>query len=290
MAQFINQPHRNSYPGAPQTTMDLPYQQIYQPVEENHNMQSLFEPQPPPQYYGFPPPTGSSLDSGYAEDSNPFEVNNMFCPDFKVAFGQNVNSTAPNFGAYCYMTNDQQPSGREQNFMPIGFSAPFQQNFGFMKQNNNVSQSPPALIMDDAVSVKSEDASSDAASPKTTTFQDSQLRKQTRKRPGTLKRMATDTSIEGRPSVERSTTKESRGRNKKRIPHTAVERRYRENLNLHLEKLRLAVPNLQAAHRRRASDVNDPMKPSKCEVLMGAVEYIKRLESEVARLKKEVGE
>jgi hypothetical protein len=32
------------------------------------------------------------------------------------------------------------------------------------------------------------------------------------------------------------------------------------------------------------------MKPSKCEVLMGAVEYIKRLESEVARLKMKVGE
>lgn len=273
--------------------MDLSYQPIYQSVDGNHNMQTLFaEPQPPPQFYGFPPPTGSSLDSGYAgEDSNPFEDSNLFCPDLKLGFGQSVNSTAPAYEAYGFMTNDQQPSGPAQNFMPIGFSAPLQHNFGYMNQANNASQSPPALMMDDAVSVKSEEASSDAGSPKTTAFRDRQPQRQTRKRPGTLKRMATDTSIEGRPaSVEHSTTKEGRGRNRKRIPHTAVERRYRENLNLHLEKLRCTVPNLQAAHRRRSSDVNDPMKPSKCEVLMGAVEYIKRLESEVARLKKKAGE
>ncbi|KAL1306445.1 hypothetical protein AAFC00_005144 [Neodothiora populina] len=85
-------------------------------------------------------------------------------------------------------------------------------------------------------------------------------------------------------------TAPSRGRPRKRIPHTAVERRYRENLNAHLEKLRSAVPNLTAAQRRKATDGADPMKPSKCEVLIGAVEYIKRLEDENERLKRKSNE
>lgn len=110
-------------------------------------------------------------------------------------------------------------------------------------------------------------------------------------RPATLKRQATDSSVEVRYKTEGEPgpkTAPSRGRPRKRIPHTAVERRYRENLNAHLEKLRAAVPNLTAAQRRKSTDGADPMKPSKCEVLMGAVEYIKRLEAENDRLKRKM--
>lgn len=103
-----------------------------------------------------------------------------------------------------------------------------------------------------------------------------------------LKRRATDALTDAQTVVKEEPiqkTTPSRGRPRKRIPHTAVERRYRENLNSHLEKLRAAVPNLTAAQRRKSSDGADPLKPSKCEVLMGAVEYIQRLEAENERLK-----
>ncbi|KAI5258701.1 hypothetical protein E4T42_00497 [Aureobasidium subglaciale] len=269
--------------------MDIPYQALFQPVDETQNMQSLFvEPQPQPQYYGFPLPTGSSLDSGYAgEDINPFE-DNVFGPDIKMGFGQQLNSTTPNFGTYGYIANDQLASGPDLNYLPVAFNAPFTHNYSSLKQSSNVSQSPPALVADDSISVKSEDASSDAASPEATTFP---VDRQSRKCPGTLKRAATDTSLENQPaSIQRQPAKEGRGRTRKRIPHTAVERRYRENLNTQLENLRCALPKLQAAHRRRPSDPNDPMKPSKCEILIGAVEHIKRLEEQVKELKKKLGE
>lgn len=284
--------------------MDLSYPQFFQPQgDENQTMQSLFgesQPQAQQQFYVFPPPSGGSLDSGYAgEDTNPFDEN-AYCQDFKINFAQNnemsnVDTMAVRFASYNFNANDQQAVALEQNFMPINFSTSFQQDFTLTNQRTNVSRSPPALVMDDTVSVKSEDASSEGVSPRETGFQDKHSQgqcQQTRKRrPSTLKRMATDTSTETRrTSDERVITKEGRGRQRKRIPHTAVERRYRENLNLHLEKLRSAVPNLQAAHRRRSSDINDPMKPSKCEVLMGAVDYIKRLEREVERMKNEMGE
>ncbi|KAI5210473.1 hypothetical protein E4T39_00043 [Aureobasidium subglaciale] len=271
---------------APPNDMDIPYQALYQPVDETQNMQSLFVEQP--QYYGFPPPTGSSLDSGYAgEDINPFE-DNVFDPDLKIAFGQQINSTAPDFGTYGYTANNQLTSGPDPTYMPVAFNAPFTHNYSSLKQSGNISQSPPALVADDSISVKSEDASSVAASPQTTTFPNCQ---QSRKRPSMLKRAATDTSLENPPaSIQRQPAKEGRGRTRKRIPHTAVERRYRENLNTQLENLRCALPKLQAAHRRRPSDPNDPMKPSKCEILIGAVEHIKRLEEQVKGLKKRLGE
>lgn len=107
----------------------------------------------------------------------------------------------------------------------------------------------------------------------------------------------------------------NRGRKRQRIPHTAVERRYRENLNAHLERLRQTVPSL--ASRRasgglplvtannptttghRASDPNpipavallsDGAKPSKCEILNGAIEHIGAVERENAALRDEVKE
>lgn len=113
------------------------------------------------------------------------------------------------------------------------------------------------------------------------------------------------------------TTTSTRGRKRQRIPHTAVERRYRENLNAHLERLRQTVPAL--ASRRtsggvisainnttattipghRASEptsvpvaplLSDGAKPSKCEILNGAIEHIGLVERENGGLRDEIKE
>ncbi|KAK5172646.1 uncharacterized protein LTR77_002766 [Saxophila tyrrhenica] len=66
-----------------------------------------------------------------------------------------------------------------------------------------------------------------------------------------------------------------RGRKRQRIPHTAVERRYRENLNAHLEKLRQTVPTLASKKGPGGGKVEgEGVKPSKCEILHAAIEYI----------------
>ena len=85
--------------------------------------------------------------------------------------------------------------------------------------------------------------------------------------------------------------KTTRGRKRQRIPHTAVERRYRENLNAHLDKLRQAVPSLAARKTPGApkgGEGGEGMKPSKCEILNGAIEHIGSLDRENATLKSEV--
>jgi hypothetical protein len=284
MDHYTNHPHHTSFSQAPPVTLEMQYQAIYQPIDHNSSLQPIFaEPQLQPaqhQMYGFPPPTGSSMDSGYADDdTNPFE-DNAPGPDFKMVYGNDVNAAVPDFESYNYMVNEQQVN--DPNFMPVNYATDFTHNFMPMKQEVTVSQSSntPPLVTDETVSVKSEDGLSDAASPKDITHPRSQLPRQSKTRPDTIRRTATEPSMENHAgSLQRLAIKEGR-RGRKRIPHTAVERRYRENLNLHLDNLRHAVPHVQAAQRRRASDVNDPMKPSKCEVLVGALEYIQRLENE----------
>ncbi|KAK4580159.1 hypothetical protein LTR86_000362 [Recurvomyces mirabilis] len=75
-----------------------------------------------------------------------------------------------------------------------------------------------------------------------------------------------------------------RGRKRQRIPHTAVERRYRENLNAHLDKLRQSVP-LLASRGGKGADAQEGIKPSKCEILNGAIEHIAELGKEKRLLK-----
>lgn len=75
-------------------------------------------------------------------------------------------------------------------------------------------------------------------------------------------------------------------RKRQRIPHTAVERRYRENLNAHLDKLRQTVPAL--ASRKGAGKEGEGVKPSKCEILSGAIDHIGAVERENVALKSEV--
>jgi hypothetical protein len=61
------------------------------------------------------------------------------------------------------------------------------------------------------------------------------------------------------------------------MPHTEVERKYREKLNMELERLRRAVPILPQSD---AADVTGAAKPSKGMVLAVAIDYIKELERE----------
>ncbi|EMF15733.1 uncharacterized protein SEPMUDRAFT_123955 [Sphaerulina musiva SO2202] len=76
-----------------------------------------------------------------------------------------------------------------------------------------------------------------------------------------------------------------RARKRQRIPHTAVERRYRENLNAHLDKLRQTVPALAS---KPGEGIGEGVKPSKCEILIGAIEHIGALDIENSGLKTEV--
>lgn len=80
-----------------------------------------------------------------------------------------------------------------------------------------------------------------------------------------------------------------RGRKRQRIPHTAVERRYRENLNAHLDKLRQTVPSLAARKGPDGAQIGNGhgVKPSKCEILSGAIEHIGALNKDILDLKTE---
>ena len=74
----------------------------------------------------------------------------------------------------------------------------------------------------------------------------------------------------------------ARGRPRGRVPHTAVEQRYRQNLNDQFGRLRDAVPEIQTSQPARSGQ---PPKPSKAEVLAAAAEYIKQLEEENEQLR-----
>jgi hypothetical protein len=274
--------------GGCMTSMDMSYQQQIYPTsaDDLNSMQSMFNPpqqllQPQPQIYTFPFPTHSSIDSGIGEPADPFEAS-IYCPEHKLAFVQDDISRAVDFGAYNFMSNETQATGSDHHhtFVPINNPMAVHPAPALVEAASNLSQSPSALATDEAVSVKSEDVSSSPTSPRS---QGKSPKTQTV--PSVVAATTETVKRVQMGSAERPAVKNGCVRQRKRIPHTAVERRYRENLNLHLENLRCAVPNLQASQRRRSSDINDPLKPSKCEVLVGAVEYIKRLELEVARLK-----
>ena len=69
----------------------------------------------------------------------------------------------------------------------------------------------------------------------------------------------------------------------RRIPHTIIERRYRDNLNTQIETLRLTLPSLKNAYVC-SPDVEDsalpPRLPSKAMIIATAATYIKELEQE----------
>lgn len=68
----------------------------------------------------------------------------------------------------------------------------------------------------------------------------------------------------------------------RRIPHTVIERRYRDNLNTQIETLRLSLPSLKNAymHTTDLEDALPPRLPSKAMIIATASTYIKELEAE----------
>ncbi|KAM0714177.1 hypothetical protein Q7P37_010326 [Cladosporium fusiforme] len=89
---------------------------------------------------------------------------------------------------------------------------------------------------------------------------------------------------------------------RQRTKHNASDRRYRESLNAHLERLRQTVPRL-ATHRSpdgvslHTSETHtvsiitpssNGTKPSKCEILNGAIAYIGAVEKENSTLCDEI--
>jgi len=107
--------------------------------------------------------------------------------------------------------------------------------------------------------------------------------------PPALKRMGTSEE-DGDDDYVPTEDVKGRGRKRQRIPHTAVERRYRENLNAHLDKLRQTVPTLAARTpgAKGGEATHEGVKPSKCEILNGAIEHIGALDKENQTLRNEV--
>lgn len=88
----------------------------------------------------------------------------------------------------------------------------------------------------------------------------------------------------GRPRLYRQSNASSEGSSAsekvlypQRLPHNQVERKYREGLNMELERLRRAVPTLPQSEK---ADVMGAAKPSKAMVLAAAIDYIKKVEKE----------
>jgi len=101
----------------------------------------------------------------------------------------------------------------------------------------------------------------------------------------------------GRPRLSRpsgssssSTATATATKSSSRIPHTEVERKYRNALNAEMERLRANIPTLpQPQPQRDGADAASPLtanapKPSKAVVLAAAVDYIKQLEAETEKL------
>jgi hypothetical protein len=89
----------------------------------------------------------------------------------------------------------------------------------------------------------------------------------------------------GRPRLYQNTTStstftdNSSPSKSQRLPHNQVERKYRENLNAELERLRRAIPTLPQTNATDGGLFVQP-KPSKAMIIAGATEYIQMIERE----------
>lgn len=86
------------------------------------------------------------------------------------------------------------------------------------------------------------------------------------------------------PATSRNTRPKPTTKRSGRVPHSIIERRYRDNLNNQIEALRLLIPSV----RETPQDVEDslgipPKAPSKAVVITAAASYIKELEAERAQ-------
>lgn len=280
--------------------MTLPYDHLIQSCTTSEQRIPQFYIQQQ-RIYDAPLASSGSIDSGYAgEVANPFDkhiqwedVRSMGFPPSSVAQDQAMpeyNSNLDPWGSY-YHTGD----GSFGSYP--GLIGNFQPSFNIMEieQPQRPVSSPPQVLKEeeeDSIGVKSEDEDSTGShSPRESHVESCPQQRQpfwAEQQLDARTRRTTRGSGDATQIHEQSITKQTSlcARTRKRIPHTAVEKRYRENLNQNLEKLRRAVPNLHAAQRRKSSDHSDALKPSKCEVLIGAVSYIKHLESENDCLKK----
>jgi len=102
-------------------------------------------------------------------------------------------------------------------------------------------------------------------------------------------RTSPDSTVKCTPETsERKPKKHWSSVQRRRVPHHVIERRYRDNLNGQIEKLRTCIPSLATDGCSPTSDMEDdpmPVKcPSKASVIVSAQAYIKELEEQQARL------
>lgn len=97
-------------------------------------------------------------------------------------------------------------------------------------------------------------------------------------------RMKTETTDDSPGQDSPPATLEDKPKNRRRLPHNQVERKYRESLNTQLESLRRVVPSLQQnARGYDGADIEDlptPSKPSKAVILASATAHIKQQEKD----------
>lgn len=97
-------------------------------------------------------------------------------------------------------------------------------------------------------------------------------------------RMKTEITEDSPVQESPSTATDDKPKNRRRLPHNQVERKYRESLNTQLESLRRVVPSLQKNARMcDGTDIEDlptPSKPSKAVILASAVAHIKQQEKD----------
>ncbi len=97
-------------------------------------------------------------------------------------------------------------------------------------------------------------------------------------------RMKTETADDSPIQDSPPTTSEEKPKNRRRLPHNQVERKYRESLNTQLDSLRRVVPSLQQNARGcDGADIEDlptPSKPSKAVILASATAHIKQQEKD----------
>jgi len=91
-----------------------------------------------------------------------------------------------------------------------------------------------------------------------------------------------------RPTAPRRPTQSSAPSRPGRLPHSVIERRYRDNLNRQLDTLRNRLPNFKESFACSAEieDSGLPAKwPSKAIIIAAAIRYIEQIESERDRAK-----
>jgi hypothetical protein len=95
-----------------------------------------------------------------------------------------------------------------------------------------------------------------------------------------------DSPVHGSPPAA-----DDKPKNRRRLPHNQVERKYRESLNTQLDSLRRVVPSLQQNGRAcDGADIEDlpaPSKPSKAVILASATAHIKQQEKDKKSLAEE---